>query len=119
MAEADLRRELETLRKDLATLRGDVTTLSETAGKTTKETIQEIMDAAKEATANARAKLMEEADHVVRNVKAGATDVAGQVRQTGAQMIEGVEQKVEEKPMTAVLTALGVGFVVGWMMTRR
>ena len=116
MAEADLRRELETLRKDLATLRGDVTTLSETAGK---ETIQEIMDAAKEATANARAKLMEEADHVVRNVKAGASDVAGQVRQTGAQMIEGVEQKVEEKPMTAVLTALGVGFVVGWMMTRR
>ena len=92
MAEADLRRELDTLRKDLATLRGDVTTLSETAGKTTKETIQEIMDAAKEATANARAKLMEEADHVVRNVKSGASDVAGQVRHTGAQMIEGVEQ---------------------------
>ena len=119
MAEADLRRELDTLRKDLATLRGDVTTLSETAGKTTKETIQEIMDAAKEATSNARTKLMDEADMLMHKVKAGASDVAGQVKHTGAQVLEGVEHQVEEKPMTSVLTALGIGFVVGWLMSRR
>lgn len=119
MAEAELRRELETLRKDLATLRGDVTTLSQTAGKTTKETIQEIMDAAKEATTNAKAKLMDEADMLVNRVKSGASDVAGQVKHTGAQVLENVEHQVEEKPMTSVLTALGIGFVVGLLLSRR
>lgn len=119
MAEADLRRELDTLRKDLATLRGDVTTLTEAAGKTTRETVKEIMDAAKEATAAARAKLMEEADMVVNKVKTGTRDVAHSVKQTGAAVLEGVEHQVEEKPMTSVLTALGIGFAVGWMLNRR
>src|SRR5680860_1387591 len=93
MAEADLRRELETLRKDLGTLRGDFTTLSESAGKTTKETIQEIMDAAKEATASAKAKLMEEADTVVNKVKTGSRDVAHTVKETGSAMLQGVEHQ--------------------------
>lgn len=119
MAESDLRRELNTLRSDLASLRGDVTTLSEKAGKTTKETIQEIMDAAKEATSNARAKLAEEADVLVNKVKHSASDVAHSVKETGSAVVRGVEHQVEERPMTSVLTALGIGFLVGWMVSRK
>ena len=33
--------------------------------------------------------------------------------------LEEVEQQVRERPLTSVLTALGVGFVVGMLVTRR
>lgn len=116
---ADLRKELNALKKDLAALRGDVTTLSETSASTAREGIQAIMDAAKEATAQAREKITQEAEHLADKVRQGAQDVAQKAKQTGTAALEEVEQQVRERPLTSVLTALGVGFVVGMLVTRR
>ena len=119
MAEADLRRDLDALKKDLAALRGDVTSLSESTAKSAKETIANATEAAKDAVATARTKLMEEAEVMVDKLRSGATDVVGTVKEKGAEAVGSLEHTIEEKPLTSVLTALGVGFAVGWLATRK
>lgn len=115
----ELRKELNTLKQDLAALRGDVTTLSESSARTAKEGAEAIYNAAKEATAQAREKLMQEADALMQKVRTGAKDVAGTVKESGQAALHEVEDTVKERPMTSVLTALGVGFVVGMLLSRR
>lgn len=77
------------------------------------------MDAAKEATAQAREKITQEAEHLAEKVRQGAQDVAHKARETGTAALEEVEHQVRERPLTSVLTALGVGFVVGMLLSRR
>src|SRR5690606_717169 len=107
---SDLTRGLNTLKQDMAALRGDVTTRSESSAQTAREGIQAIMDAAKEATAQAREKITQEAEHLAEKVRQGAQDVAHKARETGTAALEEVEHQVRERPLTSVLTALGVGF---------
>ena len=52
-------------------------------------------------------------------MRSGAREVAHTVKETGSAALEEVEHQVRERPMTSVLTALGVGFVVGMLLSRR
>jgi len=119
MAEADLKRELDALRKDMATLRGDFTSLTEASARTARDSAMNAAEAAKEAASAAKAKLMEEAEALFHKVRSGASDVAVAVKDKGAEAVGSLEHTIEEKPLTAMLTALGVGFAVGWLATRK
>ncbi len=116
---SDLRKELNTLKKDLAALRGDVTTISESSARTAREGVQAIMDAAKEATTQAKEKLTQEAEHLMDKVRTGAKDVAATVKEGGVAAMDEVEHQVRERPLTSVLAAVGIGFVVGMLVSRR
>lgn len=119
MAEADLKRELETLKKDLATLRGDLSSLTATSASVAKESAVNAAAAAKDAANAAKAKLMEEAEALFEKVRSGATDMAGTVKEKGSAAVGSLEHTIEAKPLTSVLTALGIGFAVGWLATRK
>lgn len=119
MAEADLKKELDALKKDLAALRGDIGSLTESSAKAAKDSAVSAAAAAKEAASAAKDKLMEEAEALLDKLRSGATDVAGTVKDKGAAAVGSLEQTIETRPLTAVLTALGVGFAVGWLTTRK
>lgn len=65
--------------------------------------------------ANARAKLEEEAQKIM----SGLSDMAKSAQKQGEQAIEAVEDKIAEKPMMSVLTSVGIGFVIGWLVGRK
>lgn len=119
MAEAEMRKELDALKRDLATLRGDLSSFTETSARMAKESALNAAEAAKEAASAAKAKLMEEAEALFEKVRSGASDVAGAVKEKGAAAVGNLEHTIETKPLTSVLTALGVGFAVGWLATRK
>ncbi len=119
MAEADLKRELDALKKDLAALRGDMTSLTEASAKAMKDSAAGAAQAAKDAAVAAKDKLMEEAEALYERVRSGAVDVAGTVKEKGAEAVGSLEHTIEAKPLTSVLAALGIGFAVGWLATRK
>jgi uncharacterized protein YjbJ (UPF0337 family) len=47
-----------------------------------------------------------------------ANQAAGQAQNTYGQAIDGVREFATEMPVTAMLCALGVGLVRGWMLRR-
>src|SRR5690606_40308884 len=63
-----------------------------------REGIQAIMDAAKEATAQAREKITQEAEHLAEKVRHGAQEVAHRAKETGTAALEEVEHQVRERP---------------------
>ncbi|HLU83675.1 MAG TPA: hypothetical protein VKZ43_09755 [Trueperaceae bacterium] len=119
MAEAEMRKELDALKRDLAVLRGDLTSFTETSARVAKESALNAAEAAKEAASAAKAKLMEEAEALFDKVRTGAADMAGTVKEKGTAAVGNLESTIETKPLTSVLTALGVGFAVGWLATRK
>lgn len=119
MAEADMRKELDALKRDLAALKGDLTSFTETSARVAKESAINAAAAAKEAATSAKDKLMEEAEALFEKVRSGASDMADTVKEKGTAAVSGLEHTIEAKPLTSVLTALGVGFAVGWLATRK
>ena len=75
--------------------------------------------AAKDAAVAAKDKLMEEAEALYERVRSGVVDVAGTVKEKGAEAVGSLEHTIEAKPLTSVLAALGIGFAVGWLATRK
>ncbi|HET8986046.1 MAG TPA: hypothetical protein VFN03_09840, partial [Trueperaceae bacterium] len=112
-------RELDALKKDLAALRGDMTSLTETSARAVKDTAAGAAQAAKEAAVAAKDKLMEEAEALYERMRSGAAEVAGTVKEKGTEAVGSLEHTIEAKPLTSVLTALGIGFAVGWLATRK
>jgi len=41
------------------------------------------------------------------------------VKEKGSEAVGSLEHTIEEKPLTSVLAALGIGFAVGWLATRK
>lgn len=91
----NVNKELEALRKDLASLRDDIGSLS----KAVKAAGEEKGEAA------------------YRRVR----EKGEELRQQGESAVEKVGHKIDEKPVTSVLTAFGTGVLVGLMlmMTQR
>lgn len=119
MAEADMKKELDALKKELATLKGDLKSFAQDSAKAAKDTASNAAEAAKDAASAARAKLMEEAEGLLETLRSGAADVAGTVKAKGTEAVGSLEHTIESKPLTSVLTALGIGFAVGWLATRK
>ncbi len=100
MADQKIDKELESLRKDMKTLQEDMKKAVSSGG---------------DAVAAARAKLEAEADRLMQNLSSAASGV----REQGSAMLDNVEGRIEEKPLTSVMMTFGIGFVVGWLIGRK
>ena len=104
MAERDLHKEFDVLKKDLGKLQEDLKRLTETGGSV-----------ASDAVAAAKAKLEAETEQLVQRLR----EVGGEARHRSKQVLEDVEHKVEEQPLTALATSFGIGLVLGWLLSRK
>lgn len=118
MADTDVKREVDALKQQLSQVKTELGDLREAGAKAAKQNAQAVVDAARDAVSAAREKLMEEAEALMSKVKGGAETVASTVKEKGSAAVGSLEHTIETKPLTSVLTALGIGFAVGWLATR-
>ncbi len=104
MADIDLNTEINALKRDLDRLQTDFGKLASDTGRATKE-----------ATATAIAKLEEEGQVLMERLR-----VAGQqATEKGGEAAHAVQERIEERPMMAASTALGLGFILGILLSRK
>ncbi|RMG27615.1 MAG: DUF883 family protein [Gammaproteobacteria bacterium] len=101
MADEALQQELERLKADIARLRADLGAVSEALKATAAAQAEAARERAREKAEQARENLQQKVDEALS---------AGQ--QVAAQL----DRKVADNPMTALLAAFGVGFVLAKMM---
>lgn len=89
----DLSKEVQTLKQDLASLRGDIGSLAEAVKSAGEQKGEAVYQRAREKSEELRAQ--------------------------GQSTIEQVGHKVDERPMTSVLTAFGTGLLVGLLLNQR
>ncbi len=111
MADSDVQKELTALKKEMAKLQADLRTLTEDSGKAAKQAT----DTAKEATAAALEKLEAEAQKLMDNLQRASASAV----KTGEDTIAGVQENIQERPLVSAAAALGIGFVLGMLITRR
>lgn len=100
----DVQREIDSLKADLKSLRDDISELSKTSGKVAGDSVQAARDA-----------LREEADKLIDRMK----QTASSAREEGEQVAGQIRDEVAEKPLPSLLTAFGVGTLVGWLVARK
>ena len=103
--------ERQELRQDMQILRDDVTKLrSDLSGIT-----QRLLEAGKDEAGNARYKLEAE----VRNLLDEVGQALGQTRERSRRAVEGVEHKIEERPLISLIIAFIVGLLLGKLFDRK
>jgi ElaB/YqjD/DUF883 family membrane-anchored ribosome-binding protein len=100
----DVQREIDSLKADLKTLRNDLSELSKTSGKMAGDSVQAARDA-----------LRDEADKLIDRLK----KTASAAQEEGEQVAGQIRDEVAEKPLPSLLTAFGVGTLVGWLISRK
>lgn len=100
----DVQREIDSLKADLKTLRNDLSELSKTGGKVAGDSVQAARDA-----------LRDEADKLIDRLK----QTASAAQEEGQQVAGQIRDEVAEKPLPSLLTAFGVGTLVGWLISRK
>lgn len=111
MNQTDLEKEIAALKKELAKVQADFGKLSEDGGRAAKQAA----DAANEAVAVATKKLEAEA----QKLYAGLQDAGRSALKTGEGAVAGVQDQIQDKPLVSAATAMGVGFVLGMLISRR
>lgn len=104
MAESELKREMEALRADLAKLRED---------------FGGVADALKEAGHKKADGVREGLADLLHSVREELRSVLDQGKDKGKKSVEAVENQIEQRPLTSLLTAFGVGFVLAKLLDRR
>ena len=92
----DYSSEIDKLSKDLSAVRSDIKTLTQAMSSDVR---------------NGAGKFAE-------TVSARAHTMAESAREVGKEGIATVSHQVEQRPLTSVLTAAGVGFVIGALLRR-
>lgn len=100
----DVQREIESLKEDLKSLRSDLSDLSKAGGRVAGGSMQAARDS-----------LRKEADQLVERLR----QTASTVQEEGKQVAGRVREEVAERPGTSLLTAFGVGALVGWLFGRK
>jgi ElaB/YqjD/DUF883 family membrane-anchored ribosome-binding protein len=100
--------ELETLKGDVAKLANDLKDVLHAAGAQGKEKLIESK---------------ERLESAIKALKGEAKEKLGEaydsLREHSKEAVEISRKKIEERPLTAVFTALGVGLLVGILIGRR
>jgi ElaB/YqjD/DUF883 family membrane-anchored ribosome-binding protein len=96
--------DLEALRQDVARLRDDLSKLTEST-----------RDIARGGAETLRARLEGNAQHLRHE----AERVYDEGRQRGQNAVESLERTIGERPVTSLLTAFGLGLVLGAFLNRR
>ncbi len=111
MSQTELEKEIAALKKELAKVQADFGKLSEDGGNAAKQAA----DAANEAVAVATKKLEAEAQKLYEGLK----DAGSSALKTGEGAVVGVQDQIQDKPLVSAAAALGVGFVLGMLISRR
>ncbi len=101
---SDVQHEIDSLKADLKSLRDDLSELSKAGGKAAGDSVQA-----------ARESLREEADKLIERLK----KTASTVQEEGEHVAGQVRDEVTEKPLPSLLTAFGVGALLGWLVSRK
>ena len=104
MAEHELSKELHDVKGDLQQLRADFASLAETFKA-------EAHKRASTAASDVKSRVGDGVDFLKENL--------GAARELGEKALKQAQAKVEENPMTSVLIAFGVGFLIGKFTHRR
>ena len=96
MSSHNVESEFDTLKDDLAKLRADVASLSATLRDITSDTVHEQV-------------------HAIRGRINNLTDSA---KAEGQQRLDELTEQIEERPLTSVLIAFGVGLLIGKLFDR-
>lgn len=104
MEESSLHQHMGNLKDDLARLRSDLADVART-----------MMDAGKETSAEAKAKLEAKAREQIDQLARAMSTTRERGRLAAGKLCD----QIEERPMASVLTALGVGFLVGLIINNR
>ena len=104
MNENTIQKELEAIRNDLKQLQTDTIKLKNDSKELTGDVVKV-----------ARQKLEEETQKLLSRLQ----DTAGGFKQQGHEALNRVEKHVEENPMVALLTATGIGFIIGMLISRK
>ena len=104
MAEKNLETELEQLKKDFTQLQKDIKDL----GTATSST-------ASDAASVAREHLEQETQKLLASLRDGADSATSQ----GKNAMRQAENQVNDNPLSTLLGSFGVGFVIGWLLSRK
>jgi ElaB/YqjD/DUF883 family membrane-anchored ribosome-binding protein len=88
---------------------------AEQAKQRAEKAAQEGKEAAKGMAENAKATVEEGANKLATTLH----DVADTAESKGREMVHGVRDQIEAKPVTSTLTALGIGVFIGWLLAGR
>ena len=100
--------EMETLKSDVLKLTNDLKEVLHTVGAQGKEKLIENKKKLESALKTLKGEAKEKFDEAYESF-----------REHGKEAVEVSRKKIEEKPLTAVVTALGVGVVLGILIGRR
>ncbi|WP_197408206.1 MULTISPECIES: DUF883 family protein [unclassified Guyparkeria] len=101
----DSNAELEAVKADLAQLRGDVSDLLKVVREQSEERVR---DRASKARDDVQSAFEEGMDTLNRGYR--------RVRDQGEQRVEDAEQMVGNHPLTSVVAAFGIGFVIAKLL---
>ncbi|HKJ74623.1 MAG TPA: hypothetical protein VKA19_10945 [Alphaproteobacteria bacterium] len=99
--EDDLRKEFDTLKADVNKLRGDVS-----------ELVDILKELGTEKTTSAKASVDEELARQREKLRATLTDA----RTRGRKAAESMEGEIAEHPMSSLIAAFGLGFVIAKLL---
>ena len=93
------------LQKDIEAIRGDIAALAQTIGKLAADTA-EVQARMRKNVRKAASSAAEAGEDLIADTADAAVDAA-------MAGMSSLEAEIKRNPLTAVLTALGIGFVVG------
>ena len=104
MADRNLQQEIDSLKTNYNQLKKDWDEMAATGGSMAGDVL-----------AATKKKFDEEAQKLMENLQKAAETV----QDHGKKMYDQVERQVEEKPVTSLMTTLGVGFIIGWLIGKK
>lgn len=104
MADGELRKELDTLKTEFSKLQAD-----------TADLLNELKQVASKKVKNARSKIKENVEDSEEEIINRFEDA----RIKGRELIENVEGHVSDHPVSSLVAAFGVGFVVAKLLRNR
>lgn len=104
MSETTIRKELEAICNDLKQLQADTVKLKDDSVELTSDMVK-----------TAREKLEKETEKLLLRLQ----DTVGELKVQGQATLGKVEKQVEEMPLLSLLAASGIGFAIGWLISRK
>lgn len=105
MAENDVKKELKQLRADLSTLQSDMSALMDS-----------LKERGSKKAAGVKSSVEDEIHHQREELRRLLNEARSSGRRAVGEAVEGIEDGVEQHPISSLVTAFGLGFIVAKLM---